>query len=302
MSKLLEYIINVTHGCIDGTTCAFISKQAFGNRLEKIYYTDHRYVNDLVLDLMDRYHYATIILTDICLEIGTIEAIITNGDADRLIIIDHHHSAKKLDKYDMCYIYDNMCGALAYKEWLIENGLICDYTFNKYNDIFKRVNDFDLMLISDLVDEWQILWRVLGNESFIHRLVTNSNVKFNEFEKSIVSIEKRRIQKYVSDALETVKYSIDNNGNHYGYVFAENNHNEIGNAIIRGNHDIDYGVVINISSKQVSLRSRGFDVCTIAENLCKLYKTSGGGHERSASVKLNDDIVTETQNLLLAVR
>jgi len=306
-----------THSDLDGVSCGIILETFLVNtdaEIEIEYCSNPKKASEKVkefwesLDIVGEHGYTKMFITDISINDEVAEMI--NETSKHLIghpkvaLIDHHESAKHLNKYDwsfvmpelddvresgtslflkvLCGMYDielqDDCALVRYAE-IVRRYDSWGWT-TKYNDkVPKQYND--------------LLW-LMGRERFV------ANVKFKIFDNSLaleieeetmLEIEQERNQKYIYRKIESMQKMIIE-GYNAGVVVAERCVSDLGNQMCKLNPDIDIAVIIG--SNAVSFRAIKDDIDV--SKLAKMY--GGGGHPKASGAPLPDDMLQSMVKLI----
>ncbi len=265
-------ILNLTHKDLDGCGCSIVLGNTFPRNNIKFWYTNYNQINS-VLENLNYDNYDFIILTDIS---PSNRPDLINQD--KLILLDHHDSAKIYeDKIGKNIVNNKTCGTLLVKKW-------CEATFGvnlSYLNTFATiVNDYDLWIHDDprskkLNELFYFYWQ----DNFRKRFF-DGDVTFNEIEVKYLKKREARFQEVWKDL---VVYESDMlNG---CFIQEREFVNDLCEKLLTENK-YDFVFCRNPKSKNISIRSSldsnpGLKI-HLGEMLTDL--NIGGGHHHSAGI------------------
>lgn len=215
---------------------------------------------------------------------------------EKVLVFDHHASNLDLNQYSFIHVVDERdghkeCGTSLFYEYLKETykkdilykeSLQTMIEFVRENDTFDFVDTYKEKAIA-----FRSLYDIYGRERYIEHyyqyILENDTFAFTEMEKLLITLDKERVERYVEEKLEHVKYAIIE-GIRVGVVFAEQNRSVLGHVMAE-KLPIDIAIVINVD-RSVSYRAdkENIDVTTLAH----LY--GGGGHKHAGGSPLPKDL------------
>ena len=293
-----------THTDLDGVSCEILGRIAFGEDIDVVR-CDYRNIDDKVEEFINSdEEYDKLFITDISVKKELADAL--NNVSDKVILLDHHKTALWLNEYPFALVQvedesvGKMCGAYLFYEYLKKNHeefndtlalkLFIDYVRmydtwewkEKYDNIIpKRLND--LMYIdgpNEFIDK--MVYR-LGNNLFI----------FDDTDLMKLQIEQTYINSYIAQKNETLM--INDNlfpGYTVGITFADKYISELGNKLCELHPELDFVVLINMSTLAVSYRTvkDDLDLSDIAKRF------GGGGHPKASGSRFDVSIVNDMLN------
>ena len=293
-----------THTDLDGVSCEILGRIAFGEDIDVVR-CGYGNIDDKVEEFINSDEkYDKLFITDISVKKELADAL--NNVSDKVILLDHHKTALWLNEYPYALVQveddsvGKMCGAYLFYEYLKKNHkefddtpalkLFIDYVRmydtwewkEKYDNIIpKRLND--LMYIdgpNEFIDK--MVYR-LGNNLFI----------FDDTDLMKLQIEQTYINSYITQKNETLMVN-DRlfPGYTVGITFADKYISELGNKLCELHPELDFVVLINMSTLTVSYRTvkDDLDLSDIAKGF------GGGGHPKASGSRFDALIVNDMLN------
>ena len=293
-----------THTDLDGVSCEILGRIAFGEDIDVVR-CGYGNIDDKVEEFINSdEEYDKLFITDISVKKELADAL--NNVSDKVILLDHHKTALWLNEYPFALVQvedksvGKMCGAYLFYEYLKKNHkefddtpalkLFIDYVRmydtwewkEKYDNIIpKRLND--LMYIdgpNEFIDK--MVYR-LGNNLFI----------FDDTDLMKLQIEQTYINSYIAQKDESLIVNDDLFPGHIvGITFADKYISELGNKLCELHPELDFVVLINMSTLTVSYRTvkDDLDLSDIAKGF------GGGGHPKASGSRFDALIVNDMLN------
>lgn len=293
-----------THTDLDGVSCEILGKIAFGEDIDVVR-CGYGNIDDKVEEFINSdEEYDKLFITDISVKKELADAL--NNVSDKVILLDHHKTALWLNEYPFALVQvedesvGKMCGAYLFYEYLKKNHkefddtpalkLFIDYVRmydtwewkEKYDNIIpKRLND--LMYIdgpNEFIDK--MVYR-LGNNLFI----------LDDTDLMKLQIEQTYINSYIAQKNETLMVNDDLFPEYtVGITFADKYISELGNKLCELHPELDFVVLINMSTLTVSYRTvkDDLDLSDIAKRF------GGGGHPKASGSRFDVSIVNDMLN------
>ena len=293
-----------THTDLDGVSCEILGKIAFEEDIDVVrcnYGDIDAKVEEFINSAEE---YDKLFITDISVNKEIADKLLSVSD--KVILLDHHKTALWLNEYPYALVQvedesvGKMCGAYLFYEYLKKNHkefndtpalkLFIDYVRmydtwewkEKYDNIIpKRLND--LMYIdgpNEFIDK--MVYR-LGNNLFI----------FDDTDLMKLQIEQTYINSYITQKNETLMVNDDLfPGYTVGITFADKYISELGNKLCELHPELDFVVLINMSTLAVSYRTvkDDLDLSDIAKRF------GGGGHPKASGSRFDASIVNDMLN------
>ena len=293
-----------THTDLDGVSCEILGKIAFGEDIDVVrcnYGDIDAKVEEFINSTEE---YDKLFITDISVNKEIADKLLSISD--KVILLDHHKTALWLNEYPYALVQvedesiGKMCGAYLFYEYLKKNHkefddtpalkLFIDYVRmydtwewkEKYDNIIpKRLND--LMYIdgpNEFIDK--MVYR-LGNNLFI----------FDDTDLMKLQIEQTYINSYIAQKNETLMVNDDLFPEYtVGITFADKYISELGNKLCELHPELDFVVLINMSTLTVSYRTvkDDLDLSAIAKGF------GGGGHPKASGSRFDVSIVNDMLN------
>lgn len=317
-----EKIKMFTDSDLDGVGCAIIAELFFGENVD-VYCSSPKQINNDIKHFIqdgDYKNYDKVFITD--LSVSSENANLLNDtfkNSGYVKLIDHHRSARYLNKYSWCTVNEffggrKTCGAELFWNYIKE---ISKFSSVGIDNINIKVADEFIEYVR-LYDTWD--WVSAGDKGtfsknmntifdlysiskfikIIKRRLTNKeseNVELiDRFERRLIDIEDNRKREYILRKSKTMR-RIEFMNHTVGIVFAENYISELGNCLCKMNEDIDFVLLINTDIKVISLRTvkDDIDLSVIAK------ENGGGGHPKSAGFVYDEKIDSEIINHILGI-
>ena len=293
-----------THTDLDGVSCEILGKIAFGEDIDVVR-CNYGDIDAKVEEFINSdEEYDKLFITDISVNKEIADKLL--NVSDKVILLDHHKTALWLNEYPYALVQvedeliGKMCGAYLFYEYLKKNHkefddtpalkLFIDYVRmcdtwewkEKYDNIIpKRLND--LMYIdgpNEFIDK--MVYR-LGNNLFI----------FDDTDLMKLQIEQTYINSYITQKNETLMINDDLfPGYTVGITFADKYISELGNKLCELHPELDFVVLINMSTLAVSYRTvkDDLDLSDIAKRF------GGGGHPKASGSRFDALIVNDMLN------
>ena len=293
-----------THTDLDGVSCEILGKIAFEEDINVVrcnYGDIDAKVEEFINSAEE---YDKLFITDISVNKEIADKLLSISD--KVILLDHHKTALWLNEYPYALVQvedesiGKMCGAYLFYEYLKKNHkefddtpalkLFIDYVRmydtwewkEKYDNIIpKRLND--LMYIdgpNEFIDK--MVYR-LGNNLFI----------FDDTDLMKLQIEQTYINSYIAQKNETLMVNDDLFPEYtVGITFADKYISELGNKLCELHPELDFVVLINMSTLTVSYRTvkDNLDLSAIAKGF------GGGGHPKASGSRFDASIVNDMLN------
>lgn len=307
-----------THTDLDGVGCAIVAKHAFENvDVEFCNYDEiDKKVEEFTATMQYR-HYDKVFITDI--SVSEKVALLIDFSMsreleakDKYTLIDHHATAKWLNKYEWAMVNDQEISIYPKESYMKSSGtsLFYGYLWDKYGinlpfllrfielvrrydtwDWFNKYSDQHAKKLNDL-------FYIIGREKFIERMMENTNPAFSDSEELILDLEEDKISRYItSKEKEMVIKTLGSEGV-AGIVFAEQYHSELGNHLALSHPEVDFIVLINAGEKKVSYRGVKEDV-HLGEMAKRRY--GGGGHAKTAGSQISENQYEDVLSVVLDI-
>ena len=293
-----------THTDLDGVGCEILGRILFRENINVTRCNYDNIDNKVEEFLNNTEEYDKLFITDISVSKKIADKL--NSISDKVILLDHHKTALWLNEYPYALVQvedesiGKLCGTYLFYEYLKKNyeefnnthalELFVDYVRmydtwewkEKYNNIIpKRLND--LMYI-DGVYEFK--------NKMKYKLENNYPI-VDDVDILKLDIEQINIDSYVAQKDETL---IVNDNLFPGYIvgitFADKYISELGNKLCELHSELDFVVLINMSSLIVSYRTVKNDIDLSA--IAKGY--GGGGHPKASGSQFNVSIINDVLN------
>jgi len=304
-----------THNDLDGIGCGVVAKHAFGDSVD-VEYCGYDSIDTKVAEFLISPEFVAtdvVFITDISVKEEALVKLIEKKASDKLMLLDHHKTATHLNQYGWAQVSENepdphnegmerlSCGTTAFYNYLVENGLL--KATPELQDFVEQVRSWDTwdwtrtsprneqaMLLN-------LLLTVIGRWKFVDRFSENAEVVFNATERTLVDIEKRRIEytvKTKQKALVERDLILPIGTYRVGVVFAENYLSDVGNSLAEDNPHLDFIIMIS-SGTRLSFRGieKGIDLGLVAKEF------GGGGHPLASGASLGEEHLNKLFDIIL---
>ena len=293
-----------THTDLDGVSCEILGRIAFGEDIDVVR-CGYGNIDDKVEEFINSdEEFDKLFITDISVKKELANTL--NNVSDKVILLDHHKTALWLNEYPYALVQvedesiGKQCGAYLFYEYLKKNHkefnntpalkLFIDYVRmydtwewkEKYDNIIpKRLND---LMYMDGPNEFI--------DKMIYRLGNNLAI-FDDTDLMKLQIEQTYINSYITQKNETLMVNDDLFPEYtVGITFADKYISELGNKLCELHPELDFVVLINMSTLTVSYRTvkDNLDLSAIAKGF------GGGGHPKASGSRFDASIVNDMLN------
>ena len=293
-----------THTDLDGVSCEILGRIAFGEDIDVVR-CGYGNIDDKVEEFINSdEEYDKLFITDISVKKELADAL--NNVSDKVILLDHHKTALWLNEYPFALVQvedesvGKMCGAYLFYEYLKKNHEEFNDTlalklFVKYvrmYDTWEWKEKYDNIIPKRLND---LMYMDSPNEfidKMIYRLGNNLAI-FDDTDLMKLQIEQTYINSYIAQKNETLIVNDSLFPEHIvGIVFADKYISELGNKLCELHPELDFAVLINMSTLTVSYRTvkDDLDLSVIAKGF------GGGGHPKASGSRFDASIVNDMLN------
>lgn len=313
-----------THNDLDGIGCAILGKLAFNDiDIEYCNYDDiNTKIQDFYNNLEDE-KYERIFITDISVNEEVAKDI--DGDYDlseKILLLDHHTTAKWLNKYDWAEVIEStvllhdynkvtekVSGTYLFFIELLKNDYLnIDYkTYQLYLSFVDMVRKYDTWLWKTKYNDeqpkmWNDLFYIMGRDEFVETIIyrlTHYNVfDFCDIDLQLLKYKQREIDTYIKKKQEQI-IEKDILGYKAGIVFAEQFISELGNKLAEQNPQYDFIVIINVGNMTVSYRGVK-DNIDLGKDIATVF--GGGGHLKAAGSLIDNSVRGDLINKLFKLK
>ena len=287
----------LTHNDLDGVGCGILAKLAFGKQV-KIRYNSISGLDRQVEWFFENDKKDTfLIITDLSVnEENEKKLDAFYQDGGKVQLIDHHQTALSFNNYEWGHVVvEDEPGKLTSATSLFYEYLLTHQHLQRTDAIsafVELVRQYDTW-------EWEkndnqkakrlnSLFYLVSIEEFeekmIHRLQTNDDFHFDDFEKKLLDMEDSKIERYIRrKRRQLIQTKVD--GYFAGIVHAESYHSELGNELGKEYPHLDYIVILNMGGKRAGFRTihDHIDVSEVASHY------GGGGHAKASGCLLNKE-------------
>lgn len=305
MEKMTKVL---SHTDLDGVGSAIIIARLSAGTTQ-MEYGDYPNIDKRVnnfLDKADLSLYSNLFITDISVNEETAERLeaIHQSNPDLTIqLLDHHKTAKWLNKYDWAYVSTAHIKNTKTMETYPSSGtsLVVNHFEHELNifipkvvrEFAEQVRRYDTWEWSDVYKEIRPkelndLLYTIGREQFsatYSRFLEKSDTPFFDWftieHRTLLDQRQKEIEAYIKKKDEQLTVTDGN----VGIVFAESHVSELGNEICKLHPEIDYVVIFDVGARKMSFRTvKDIDLSEIAKS------HGGGGHPKAsgASFELSE--------------
>lgn len=304
--QLIKKIYIYSHNDLDGVSASFPIKEKFPNVEIKTIFSSYARIDSNIEKFLNRKMDLSevVFITDISISEENITKLKERAEAGQLIFfIDHHAINIPLNVNEWSYVEDVKEGVKTCATTLVIDVL---------KDKFDYEPSQSLVEYAEMVrqyDTWD--WAELGNkkakelndfffmnsfkeyqEIMLGALSSNTDeFIFPEKYQVLMDYEEKRISLYFA-AKERDMRIVEMFGRKVAFIYAESYLSELGNYICE-NHDVDFTLMLNLSSKRGSVRSIKPD-CDCNEFAGLL---GGGGHPPAAGFLVTEDNINHLIHL-----
>ena len=293
-----------THTDLDGVSCEILGRIAFGEDID-IVRCGYENIDDKVEEFINSdEEYDKLFITDISVKKELADAL--NNVSDKVILLDHHKTALWLNEYPFALVQvedesvGKMCGAYLFYEYLKKNHEEFNDTlalklFVKYvrmYDTWEWKEKYDNIIPKRLND----LMYMDGPNEFIDKMIYrlgNNLAIFDDTDLMKLQIEQTYINSYIAQKDESLIVNDDLFPEYtVGIIFADKYISELGNRLCELHPELDFVVLINMSTLTVSYRTvkNNLDLSAIAKRF------GGGGHPKASGSRFDVSIVNDMLN------
>lgn len=293
-----------THTDLDGVSCEILSKIAFGEDIDVVR-CGYGNIDDKVEEFINSAEeYDKLFITDISVNKEIADKLLSISD--KVILLDHHKTALWLNEYPFALVQvedesvGKMCGAYLFYEYLKKNHEEFNDTlalklFVKYvrmYDTWEWKEKYDNIIPKRLND----LMYMDGPNEFIDKMIYrlgNNLAIFDDTDLMKLQIEQTYINSYAAQKNETLIVNDSLFPEHIvGIVFTDKYISELGNKLCELHPELDFVVLINMSTLTVSYRTvkDDLDLSAIAKGF------GGGGHPKASGSRFDASIVNDMLN------
>ena len=256
-----------THTDLDGVSCEILSKIAFGEDIDVVR-CGYGNIDDKVEEFINSAEeYDKLFITDISVNKEIADKLLSISD--KVILLDHHKTALWLNEYPFALVQvedesvGKMCGAYLFYEYLKKNHEEFNDTlalklFVKYvrmYDTWEWKEKYDNIIPKRLND----LMYMDGPNEFIDKMIYrlgNNLAIFDDTDLMKLQIEQTYINSYAAQKNETLIVNDSLFPEHIvGIVFTDKYISELGNKLCELHPELDFVVLINMSTLTVSYRT-----------------------------------------------
>ena len=293
-----------THTDLDGVSCEILGRIAFGEDIDVVR-CGYGNIDDKVEEFINSdEEFDKLFITDISVKKELADAL--NNVSDKVILLDHHKTALWLNEYPFALVQvedesvGKMCGAYLFYEYLKKhheefNDTLALKLFVKYvrmYDTWEWKEKYDNIIPKSLND----LMYMDGSNEFIDKMIYrlgNNLAIFDDTDLMKLQIEQTYINSYIAQKNETLMVNDDLFPEYtVGITFADKYISELGNKLCELHPELDFVVLINMSTLTVSYRTvkDDLDLSDIAKGF------GGGGHPKASGNRFDVSIVNDMLN------
>lgn len=294
---------------IDGMGNAILAKLAFEETKYVLCGTFDliKNVNDYI-DSKEIYNYDKIFITDLCLDLKTLNKI----EKDRILkskiqLIDHHKTYdtddyKKFPFVKICLETNKglSCATSLFYEYLLENNYLKENKIiNEFVELTRQHDTWEWKNIynNEKSRELAILFDCLGTNGYINymynKLTTKKDFEFDSVEKMLIENKKEEIKEALSEYEKHI-FNKEILGYKTSIIFINYEHrNEIADYLKEKGYDTEVIMMISLDRGVVSYRRTNKNV--IVREVAEYF--GGKGHDAAAT----NPITKEQQEKILDI-
>lgn len=280
---MTEHIL-FSHCDMDGIGAGIVFKKMFGLASE-VHYLGYNSINDRIKHRLHQLRASGETPTIYMVDISVNEEVANILDAypGEKHLLDHHESAKWLNKYRWATVDTSSCGTKLLFEYVpyLQKGVLAEYT-----EFVHHVNDYDLWIHEhSLSKELNRLFYILGIDRFESRMLNDPKPDFTDTEVLLLTLEDEAFEKY-TNKVDRAMAQYEWNGEPFcGIAYVDRFQSEVAHELMDRN-DLEMVALVDINARKVSLRSKG------EVNVSQIAKVFGGGGHPNAS---GFEITTESR-------
>jgi oligoribonuclease NrnB/cAMP/cGMP phosphodiesterase (DHH superfamily) len=299
-----------THTDFDGVGCAVISMLSYGKENVDVEYCDYDNIDNKVSYFLDNPDgvYSKVLITDISVNEDVAKRIQLEHDDQPNVfqLLDHHNTAKWLNKYDWAFVYSQYEDKQEERIALTSGTSILFNYLNNSMDIPDGLADFAEQARRYDTWEWDNIYGAIlpkelndylymvGRDKFIKTMISsittnNSNEEtyFDVTARSLLNQRNKEIKEYIRIKNKQLKIIPVAENEYIGFCFAEQHVSELGNELCKMNPDIKYVMILDMGTEKVSFRTIRDDIDL--GQIAKAY--NGGGHPKASGGKISDILI-----------
>lgn len=293
-----------THTDLDGVGSGLIFQAIYGKGNVDVTYCDYGRIDELIYKFLRTYtteDFAKVFITDISVNEETAGMINSSGFAglNRFILLDHHDTAKWLNKYDWALVqpihserpFHKSSGTSLIIDWFDnEEGYDIPNAVREFAEMVRKYDTWEWNTIynDDTPKKYNDLMYMIGRENFVETMlfqIMAGTIEFTEVDKVLLAQKQKEIYKYIEKKNKQIiirENEIDNLK--FGLVFAEQYVSELGNELCKLHPEVDFVIIVDMGAKKISLRTVRDDI-----HLGELAKElGGGGHPKAAGAEFDE--------------
>lgn len=292
-----------SHNDLDGLSTFFPLKEAFGDRLVTNKFCSYARINSMLLRFLKKLKSTDILfITDISIDqqvISVLEERHRKGQA--IYFIDHHANNEWMNQYEWAHVstesnYVKTCATSLVSAFLTEKfNYRPKQRMNSYTELVRSYDTWDWKVEGNLeakrLNDFFFLGTFQEFVDTIYETLTTEperDFAFSDSINELLTLEQKRITCYL-EAKEKEMRKVILQERSVGLVYAENYQSELGNYLAENSPDVDFVLLVNLSTRRASVRS------LIAENDCNVFAATygGGGHPQASGFLLTEDNIRE---------
>lgn len=289
-----------SHNDLDGLSVYFPLKLAYGENLVTTKFCSYKMVNVLLKKFLKTCNYTdSIFITDITLNEECISLLHKRSlKGQPIYFIDHHECNLPLNKYNWVHVTTvykdgrQACATSLLTEFLMDKGLIKKHevlsSYVEYVRLYdtweweehnckyaKNIND--IFFMNSFKEFLDIIYPIILENS-------EGSFSFPSKYNFLLEVENKRIEKYIEAKDKEMRKTVIE-GRPVGIVYAESYQSEVGSYLAKNHLDLDFIILVNLSSRRVSVRS--FKDEADSNEFCSLF--DGGGHKKASGFSLTKE-------------
>lgn len=286
----MKKILNIGHNDLDQLICQLILELQYGRENVKVERCNYNNVNETLYNYLksgEHKNYDLIYITDISISEEMAEYINENYST-KVRLIDHHNTAKWLDKYEWAVVKTHHSDGVPVSACELVRSHFCNNN-PKVLEIVKNANDYDTWLFSTNgnihAKRLNDLCYMIGLDEtldYLHSQINNDGIaeKMKGKYDFLLEVRENEYKKYLESSNKSLaicsykEYKV-------GAVIAERFISELGNDLAKLNPELDFIAILNMRGG-LSLRGtkENIDLGLIAKELGSLINMNGGGHSK----------------------
>lgn len=296
----MKKIIIYSHNDLDGVSVKFPIKECFPEIDMKTVFSSYARIDSNIEKFLKRKMdlEEVVFITDISVNQENVEKLNERVEqGQQIFFIDHHAINLELNKFKWCFVSDRKDEVLTCATTLVIDLLKEKFAYEpsgavlEYAELVRQYDTWDWAVLENknakALNDFFFMNSFKDYQEIMETALVENSTKFVFPPKYqiLMDYEEKRIDLYFA-AKERDMRVIELFGRQVALIYAENYLSELGNFICE-KHDVDFTVMVNLSSRRGSIRSVKEDAD--CNEFAKLL--GGGGHPPAAGFLITEENV-----------